>query len=111
MKTVLERLSKTLIAKLKARKVTTKEVAEQLGVHPTYLSKILAENGITKVKGPTVAARLKRSVLVQTRDEFRKELAKQVKTGKMTYTKAAKRAHCSERTIYRLVSELKNVRK
>jgi AraC-like DNA-binding protein len=104
-------LNATLRKQLRERKVTNEAAAEALGVHPTYLSRILKDMGEEKVKGATMAHREARNELVAARNKHRAELAKKVNRQEITIEKAAKDANCSVRTMFRWCAEYANVKK
>lgn len=102
-----ERLNDVLLGQLKTRVVTNKAAAEALGVHPNYLSQVVA--GMQdKLPGQVRAFRLGRSKLAKARNHTRQELAKQVHRGEITITKACKQANCTERTMYRWMAKYAN---
>lgn len=104
--TTLEKcLNAKLLKQLRDRKVTNEAAAAALGVHPTYLSRILCDRGEEKTKGKTAAHREARTKLVEARNSTRAMLARKVNAGGMTIEKAAKDANCSVRTMFRWCAE------
>jgi transposase len=81
------------LADLQKRKVTNRAVAKVLGVSEAHLSRVL--KGII-VKDPANNERKARKDLLATRKIFRDSVA-----NTLSIKEAAKRANCSERTIYR----------
>lgn len=104
MKPLKQRLSKSLLAKLKARKITNKDAAMQLNVHENTLSRTVSQIQ-TKDPGKTTTYRKNVTQLAQIRQKVRDELAKSVIKGKLTAQQAAEKAGCTERTIYRHVAK------
>lgn len=101
-KPLIERLSPSLLEKLRTRKLTNAQAAEKLQVSESYLSRTVAALQ-TKVPGPTVQVRKANSDLTKTRRNFRVTLAKQVLNGRKSVTLAAKEAGCSVRTMFRYI--------
>jgi hypothetical protein len=100
-KPLIERLNPKLLAQLRNRKVTNAAAAEALGVHETYLSRVLKDMGEEKVKGATSEHREQRAKLTHARNQTREMLAKKVNRQEMTIERAAKEAKCSVRTMFR----------
>jgi AraC-like DNA-binding protein len=100
-KPLIERLNPKLLEQLRSRKVTNAAAAEALGVHETYLSRVLRDMGETKTKGVTTEHREARAKLTHARQQTRDMLAKRVNKGEITVQKAAKDAACSVRTMFR----------
>lgn len=109
-KPLVDRLNAKLLKQLRERKVTNTAAAEALGVHETYLSRILKELGEEKTKGVTMAHREARAMLAQTREQYRAQLAKKVNRKEMTPEKAAKEAKCTVRTMFRWMAKYANVK-
>lgn len=103
-KPLVERLTKRLLERLRTRKMTNAEAAEELGVSETYLSRTVAALQ-SKVPGETVIARNEASALATERRLYRERLAKEIKNGQLDLATAAKRANCSERTMSRYVAK------
>lgn len=102
-----DRLDLPTVEALRTRKKTNREVAAELGVSETHLSRVLAEEGITKERGETIVARQGAAALFESRKELRTKLATKVNAGRMTVAKAAEEANCDERTIWRYVAKVK----
>jgi AraC-like DNA-binding protein len=102
-KPLRDRLTKTLLEKLRTRKLLNAEAAAQLGVSETYLSRTVAAMQ-EKVPGETMLARKQATELATERRQHRERLAKEVKNGNLTVERAAERAHCSVRTMSRYVA-------
>lgn len=109
-KQLKDRLNDVLLAQLRQRKVTNAQAAEALGVHETYLSRIVAKLQ-DKSAGQTVTQRTSQSKLFKARTGTRAELAKKVNKGDMTLIAACKAANCSERTMFRWCAKYANVGK
>jgi predicted transcriptional regulator YheO len=105
LKTLVERLSPTLLEKLRTRKITNAEAAAKLGVSETWLSHTVAAMQ-EKVPGSTVESREAASKLYRSRRDMRRQLAKKVAKGKLSIDEAASQAACSRRTMYRYVGQL-----
>lgn len=110
-KPLVERLNPKLLEQLRTRKVTNAVAAEALGVHETYLCRVLSELGEEKVKGSTSAHREARAKLTKARNDTRILLAKKVNRLEMTIERAAKEANCSVRTMFRYCAKYANLRK
>jgi transposase len=102
-KPLKDRLTKTLLEKLRLRKLTNAEAAEQLGVSESYLSRTVATIQ-RKEPGKTLAARKAAHALAVQRRQHRERLAKEVKNGVLDVDAAAARAKCSVRTMSRYVA-------
>lgn len=105
LKTYL-RTNPTVLGRLLSRDLTNKELAKDLGYSVVYVSQVLKEMGLKKVKGQVADKRKKRSVLKQTRSEYRTEVARDVLNKRITIDTGAKIAKCSERTLYRYIKKL-----
>lgn len=81
------------------RLVTTRDLAKQLGVEETYLSRLFPGKTETISKG--------KQILTATRREFRKGLASEVISRSKTVKEAAKLANTSCRTMARVVKALR----
>lgn len=81
---------------LKTRSVTNREVAAELGVNETYLSRVLGQMGLKKDPPQSASYRQRQHELFQARIEHRKNVAKTLPA-----KEAAKAANCSVRTITR----------
>jgi transposase len=103
-KPLKDRLTQALLQRLRTRKITNREAAEQLNVSETYLSRTVAAMQ-EKEPGVTTAERAAASELAAERRAYRERLAKDVKNGVVDIATAAKRANCSERTISRYVAK------
>lgn len=103
-KPLLERLTKKMLADLQERKRRNRDVADELGVSETYLSRKIATLQ-AKNPGETVAHRKAAQALFATRRGFREKLAKKILSskGRLTIAQAAEEANCSERTMFRYV--------
>lgn len=102
-KPLKDRLTKTLLAQLRTRKIRNKDAAEQLGVSESYLSRTVAALQ-EKEPGKTVLARNEAHELATARRQHRERLAKEVKNGALDVETAAERANCSVRTMSRYVA-------
>lgn len=96
----------TVLGKLLSRTLTNKELAEQLGYSPVYISQTLKEMGLKKAKGEVADHRKKRSKLKQSRTDFRLEVARDIIAKRITVEKGSEIAKCSERTLYRYIKKL-----
>jgi len=105
-KPLKDRLTKRVLERLRTRKVTNKEVAREMGVSESYLSRIVAGMQ-TKEPGQTVIERNANAQLAKTRRHFRTKLAKEVIRNRKTCTDAAAEAGCSERTMFRYIARYK----
>lgn len=101
-KPLIERLTPTLLERLRTRKVTNAQAAEKLGVTVSYLSRVVAALQ-RKEPGKTVQHRKAAHALVTQRRQHRERLAKEVKNGNLDVHAAAERANCSVRTMSRYV--------
>jgi AraC-like DNA-binding protein len=89
---------KPYLDQLRRREISGREVARLLGTNETYVSRVLARMGVTRepiVRAPSSAE------LRTQRAEFRRNAA-----ATMSVKDAARAAHCSERTIYRIKASL-----
>lgn len=102
-KPLAARLTKPLLEKLRKRKITNAQAAEQLDVSETYLSRTVAALQ-EKEPGKTTAARRAASKIAQERRLHRERLAKDVKNEVLALDAAAARAKCSIRTMQRHVA-------
>jgi transposase len=100
LKPLKDRISTSVLKKLKTRKMTNAEAAEKYGVSPNYICRIVGEIQ-TKNPGSTPTTRKAASIAAAERKTFRTQLAKRCAAGKMTWAEAAEQAGCSVRTIYR----------
>lgn len=85
---------KPYIERLVKREITNREVARLLGTHESYVCRVLARLGVKKeeiVRPPS------NKELAAARAEHRARLA-----ATLPVAEAARQAHCSERTIYRI---------
>jgi predicted XRE-type DNA-binding protein len=102
-KKLKDRLTAALLEKLRTRKITNAQAAEQLGVSEPYLSRTVAAIQ-RKEPGKTMLERAKAHKLAETRRKHREGLAKEVKNGNLDVHAAARRAKCSIRTMSRYVA-------
>lgn len=110
-KPLVDRLNPKLLKQLRERKVTNEDAAMVLGVHGTYLSRVLKDLGEEKFKGVTTAHREARSKLAETREQFRATLAKKVNRNEISVEKAAKEANCTVRTMFRWCAKYGSTKK
>lgn len=103
-KTVAERLTKALLEKLRTRKLTNMEAAEQLGCSETYLSRIVAAQQ-DKVPGTTMQEREAAAKIYKARKEIRAMWAKRVLRKRATLEQAAHECGCSVRTVFRWIAQ------
>jgi len=99
-RTLEKRLTPRILKDLETRKRSNKEVAEELGVSETYLSRMVAARQ-AKEPGMTPLLREAASKIYKARKQTREMLAKKVNKGHITLELAAKEAGCSVRTMYR----------
>lgn len=102
-KPLVDRLTPTMLERLRTRKIKNKDAAERLGVCETYLSRVVSSMQ-EKEPGQTTQQRSEASLLANERRHHRERLAKEVKNGQLDVAQAAERANCSERTIMRYVA-------
>lgn len=103
MKTIAERAER-FRKRLEARKITLREVAEQLGCNETYLCRVFSHS-LQRVESST-SLRAKRAKLAQSRREMREKHANLVISRRKSLEKAAADAKCSVRTMRRYVARL-----
>lgn len=103
--TLKERLTPALIKALEDRTLTNDQVADRLGVNPSYLSTVF--NTLSKkAPGKVREERKQMSKLVKSRKQIRIREAKKVLRGTRTLAQAAENAGCSERTMRRYVEQV-----
>lgn len=95
---MLKRDIQPYLDRLVKREMTNRAAAAILGVSEEHLSRTLKYLGIVKV--PRTKADDPKKDLIAARRSFRIELA-----NTLSVKEAAKRANCSDRTIYRLKSK------
>ena len=95
---------KPYLDRLNAREISLRQVAAELGVHPTYLGEV-AKPHLERVQSSTEYRR-NRANLKESRSKYREFLAKRVQKGEITVETAAICANCSIRTIYRYLGKL-----
>lgn len=105
--TLALKLTSDIIDKLQSRSVKHRDIAEELKVSPTHLSRTLAEKNYKRTPSPLVIQRKNTSLLYQTRAESREALAKRVIDKLLDLKEAQELAGCSERTLRRYVAKLK----
>lgn len=101
-KPLRDRLTKDILNRLRTRKMSNKEAAQLMEVSEAYLSRTVAAIQ-DKEPGKTTARRAAAHKLAVARRQTREMYARQVKNGELDIRTAAKRAHCSERTMSRFV--------
>jgi hypothetical protein len=99
-----KRISKTVLERLRKRKMTNAEAAEHYGVSVTYLSRVVAAMQ-DKVPGPVRQSRAANAAIYAQRKRTRETLAKAVARGDKGLEKAAEQANCSVRTMRRYVAQ------
>lgn len=87
------------LEQIRRREITNREVAARLGVSEEHLSRVLKKLNVVKDPPPDRKAQAE---LNRARREFRENAART-----MSVSAAARAAHCSVRTIYRLKAKLK----
>jgi hypothetical protein len=102
----------TLTADYLAKKVSAKEIADKYGYSESYVLSTLSRMGVKRPYDPDSTYRQQKSaaLLAEIRREFRAYLAEKVVNEGFSIEKAAELANCSERTMFRYVSEAKNKR-
>jgi AraC-like DNA-binding protein len=103
--TILDR-AQPYLADLEKRALTTRALADLLGCHECYLSRLLA--GRIKRTESSTKARKNRHKLFESRKEMRQKHADLVANGAKSLKKAAADARCSERTIRRYIDKLRS---
>lgn len=102
---LIDRLDLPTLDKLHTRQITGAEVAAQLGVSGTHLSRVLSAEGFKKLPGPVLQKRKAITELVKTRHEYRQGLADKVAAKTITIEQACAKAKCSERTMWRYIAK------
>lgn len=98
MEKPLRQAIKPFLDDLRDRKITGRQVARELGVSETSLSKTLSKLGLKKIP---VQNRAEQRQLRQAREAYRRMVATS-----MPVKDAAKAANCHPRTIKRLLEKL-----
>lgn len=83
------------------RRITTRALAKELGVHEQYLS----------YKFPHKIPILSKTLLVQARKEYKLSIAKRVLANELTVKKAAVLAHVSYNTMTRFVAKARQLQR
>ncbi|MCP3024968.1 hypothetical protein [Cupriavidus basilensis] len=96
-----------VVAQLRDRTLLAKDLAAQLGIRPTSLSKVLTKMNIVIRDGAAFAARNEASAERQERDVHLQRLVDAVLAGKMNADDAADAAGCSKDTIWRHIRRRK----
>ena len=104
--TLRERITAQQREDLYNRRITTRELASQLGVSETHLSRTFPG----KIPGQAQATRKEKRVLLAARNEFRDKLAEDVIAGRLDRKKAALTANCSERTMWRHIANIRSLK-
>lgn len=103
--TLRERITAQQREDLYNRRITTREMASQLGVSETHLSRTFPG----KIPGQAQATRKEKRILLAVRNEFRDKLAAEVLAGRLDRRKAALTANCSERTMWRHIANVRSL--
>mgnify|MGYP000965452289 CR=1 FL=1 len=103
--TLRERITAQQREDLYNRRITTREMASQLGVSETHLSRTFPG----KIPGQAQATRKEKRILLAVRNEFRDKLAAEVIAGRLDRRKAARTANCSERTMWRHIAHVRSL--
>lgn len=98
MANIKDKLTEQQLFDLVNRRRKIKDIANELGVTPNYLGKVVKE------RAPKVDAKNLRKV----RMLFQHQVAKEVCEGKRTVKEGAKVACVSERTMFRRMSKVRN---
>ena len=93
-----------IIAKIQAKELTNRAAAKSLGISESWFSHLLTKQGVIRPPSPHVKYRQDRHELLQARKELHRQLADAVKRKTKTLAQAAKEGNCSQRTIYRVVT-------
>lgn len=93
---VRERISKQQYDDLYNRRRPVKDIAEELGIGPNYLSSSIRER----------APKRNLDLLKATRRLYQNQIAREVREGKHTVAKGADLACVSERTMFRRLKAL-----
>jgi len=106
-KTLRERITQQQIDDLWNRRISTNQLAKDLGVSANYLCRRYPGRS---PQVPSISESFRRSAtakrqLKQARDQFRVNLLLEAQAGTITMVEAATRAHCTVRTLYRLRSK------
>ena len=105
--TLVHKLTPEVINQLKSRQLKHQDLAKQLNVSPTHLSRTLAEQKFKRTPSPDVIERKKASLIYQARAENRQGIAKKILNGTLDIKTAQEIASCSERTLRRYMAKLK----
>jgi Fic family protein len=105
--TLAHKLTPDILNELQSRSVKHRDIAKQLSVSPTHLSRILAEQKFKRTPSPDVIERKKASLIYRARAENRQVIAQGVVNGTLDIKTAQEIADCSERTIRRYIAKLK----
>ncbi len=98
-----ERVTPQMRDDLFHRRITTRALAAQLGVSENRISRLFPG----KIPGPVAQALRDKRKLKDMRHEFRCRLALDVIARRLTVRKASEQAHCTERSMYRYVAEMR----
>jgi transcriptional antiterminator len=104
--TLVQKLTPEIIKSLQLRTVKQKDLAQQLQVSQTHLSRTLAELNYKRTPSPNVATRKKATLIFQARAENRQLIAQKVVEKSLDIAAAKEVANCSERTIRRYIAKL-----
>jgi AraC-like DNA-binding protein len=105
--TLAHKLTPDILDQLQSRSVKHQDIAEQLNVSPTHLSRTLAEQKFKRTPSPDVIERKKASLIYRARAENRQVIAQKVVNKTLDIKTAQEIANCSERTLRRYMAKIK----
>lgn len=102
-----------LIEDYKAKRASAADLAKHFRHSESYVLSTLSRIGVKRPVDPNSTYKIQKeaAILSETRREFRTFLAEKVVQGQMTAEKASQIANCSERTMFRYVSQVKQGKK
>ena len=101
-----DKLTPALLKSLSDRSLRKKDLAEQLGVTATHLSRTLTAANFKRVPAPDYAIRKAAALLYRARGDNRLVIAQKVADKLLSIETACKLAVCSERTMRRYLAKL-----
>lgn len=104
---LIDKLTPAHAEGLANRTVKQKDLAKELKVTSTHLSRTLSEQGYKRTPSPEVQRRKAASALASARLDNRQTIAEKVLSKTLNITTAAKLANCSERTLHRYIAKIR----
>ena len=101
-----DKLTPAMLKKLTNRSVRKKDLAEELGVTATHLSRTLTASNFKRVPAPDYARRKAAALLYRARGDNRLVIAQKVAAKTLDIETACTLAQCSERTMRRYLAKL-----